>query len=44
LKNADVDITLDDLIMRLDFPDGGTIHPARQHVSWLYAWLAAMVF
>ncbi|HEU5348090.1 MAG TPA: GNAT family N-acetyltransferase [Ktedonobacterales bacterium] len=44
LKNAGVDIILDDLIMRLDFPDAGTIYPARQQVSWLYAWLAAMVF
>ncbi|HEU4784760.1 MAG TPA: GNAT family N-acetyltransferase [Ktedonobacterales bacterium] len=45
LKNAGVDIVLDDLIMRHDFPDAdGTIHPARQRVEWLYGWLAAMVF
>jgi GNAT superfamily N-acetyltransferase len=45
LKNAGVEITLDDLIMRHDFPDAdGDIHPARQHVEWVYGWLAAMVF
>ncbi len=45
LKNAGVEIVLDDLIMRLDFPDAsGAIHPAHQRVEWLYGWLAAMVF
>lgn len=45
LKNAGVEITLDDLIMRYDFPDAsGDIHPARQRVEWVYGWLAAMVF
>ncbi len=45
LKNAGVEITLDDLIMRHDFPDAsGAIHPARQQVAWVYGWLAAMVF
>ena len=45
LRNAGVAITLDDLIMRLDFPDAsGTIRPARQRTAWVYAWLAAMVF
>jgi ribosomal protein S18 acetylase RimI-like enzyme len=45
LRNAGVDIILDDLIMRLDFSDvNGTIHPARQRTAWVYAWLAAMVF
>jgi GNAT superfamily N-acetyltransferase len=45
LKNAGMEITLDDLIMRHDFPDAnGNIHPARQRVAWVYGWLAAMVF
>ena len=45
VKNAGVAVTLDDLIMRLDFPDAsGKIHPARQRVDWVYAWLAPMVF
>ena len=45
LKNAGVEIVLDDLIMRHDFPDAsGAIHPARQRVAWVYGWLAAMVF
>lgn len=45
LRNAGVDIFLDDLIMRLDFPDAsGTIHPAPQQMAWAYAWLAPMVF
>jgi GNAT superfamily N-acetyltransferase len=45
LRNAGVDIILDDLIMRLDFPDAaGKIHPARQQMAWNYAWLAPMVF
>ena len=45
LKNAGVEIVLDDLIMRYDFPDAsGDIHPARQRVEWVYGWLAAMVF
>lgn len=45
LKNAGGEITLDDLIMRHDFADAsGAIHPARQHVAWVYGWLAAMVF
>lgn len=45
LRNAGVDITLDDLMMRRDFPDAsGTIHPAKRHVGWVYAWLAPMVF
>ncbi|HEY1388604.1 MAG TPA: GNAT family N-acetyltransferase [Ktedonobacterales bacterium] len=45
LKNAGVEIILDDLIMRHDFPDAsGDIHPARQRVEWVYGWLAAMVF
>ncbi|HKT38657.1 MAG TPA: GNAT family N-acetyltransferase [Ktedonobacterales bacterium] len=45
LKNAGVAVTLDDLIMRHDFPDAsGEIHPAHQRVAWVYGWLAAMVF
>ncbi len=45
LRNAGVAITLDDLIMRLDFPDAnGKIHPAHQRTAWVYAWLAPMVF
>ena len=45
LKNAGAAVTLDDLIMRLDFPDAaGIIHPAQQRVDWYYAWLAPMVF
>jgi hypothetical protein len=45
VKNAGVAVTLDDLIMRLDFPDDtGAIHPAGQRVEWVYAWLAPMVF
>ncbi len=45
LRNAGVAITLDDLIMRLDFPDAnGENHPARQRTAWVYAWLAPMVF
>jgi GNAT superfamily N-acetyltransferase len=45
LKNAGVEIVLDDLIMRHDFPDAdGAIHPARQRAEWVYGWLAAMVF
>jgi GNAT superfamily N-acetyltransferase len=45
LKNAGVEIILDDLIMRYDAPDAsGDIHPARQRAEWVYGWLAAMVF
>lgn len=45
LRTVGVEITLDDLIMRLDFADEhGDIHPAPQRVEWLYGWLAAMVF
>ena len=45
VKNAGVAVTLDDLIMRLDFPDAtGAIYPAGQRVDWVYAWLAPMVF
>lgn len=45
VKNAGVAVTLDDLIMRLDFPDAsGAIHPAGQREDWVYAWLAPMVF
>lgn len=45
LRNAGVDIIVDDLIMRHDFPDAsGAIHPAPQRPDWLYAWLAPMVF
>ena len=45
LKNVGVAVTLDDLIMRLDFSDAsGKVHPAQQRVDWDYAWLAPMVF
>ena len=45
VKNAGVAVTLDDLIMRLDFSDAaGVIHPAPQRVGQVYAWLAPMVF
>lgn len=45
VRNAGVDIIVDDLIMRHDFPDAtGNIHPARQRLEWNYAWLAPMVF
>ncbi|HET9980789.1 MAG TPA: GNAT family N-acetyltransferase [Ktedonobacterales bacterium] len=45
VKNAGVAVTLDDLIMRLDFPDAfGKVHPAQERVDWYYAWLAPMVF
>jgi ribosomal protein S18 acetylase RimI-like enzyme len=45
VKNAGVAVTLDDLIMRLDFLDAaGVIHSAPQRVDHIYAWLAPMVF
>lgn len=45
VRNAGIETILDDLIMRLDFPDAaGKIHPAHQQAGWVYAWLAAMVF
>jgi ribosomal protein S18 acetylase RimI-like enzyme len=45
LRNARIEIIVDDLIMRHDFADAsGVIHPAAQQVDWLYGWLAAMVF
>ena len=45
VRNAGIELELDDLIMRRDFPDAsGAIHPAAQRLDWVYAWLAAMVF
>lgn len=45
VRNANIELELDDLIMRCDFADAsGAVHPAAQRLDWVYAWLAAMVF
>jgi ribosomal protein S18 acetylase RimI-like enzyme len=45
LRHAGITPTLDDVIMRLDFPESPAMAPsAPRRNDWVYSWLAAMVF